>query len=354
MGKNLKIRESLYILKGDNDTFIVVFTGIRIIRSFRFDSLARHILNILCKGEVMEDDLIVNAHDCGFEEGKIRKCINAFKAHGIIYETGKFSFNEEYKKRFSRQLLFLNELTASEEELVKMQTSIKDATITVFGVGGIGSWIVNGLCQIGVGKIRIVDPDVVEESNLNRQLLFTSKDIGNPKVDVIKEKLPDANIETFKETVCEGSDLMPIIKGSTLVVNCADSPSVQETTRIIAGYCEKLKIPYSVAGGYNMHLGMLGPIIIPGETACFNCFLEHQKENDPLSNFEKIKDIEQTGSIAPVAGMVANFHVMEIFKYLIGKGTLNLNRFAELNFMDFSIEWRHFSKNPVCLVCSVK
>ena len=63
---------------------------------------------------------------------------------------------------------------------------------------------------------------------------------------------------------------------------------------------------------------------------------------DPLKDLEKIRDIRQTGNLGPIAGAVANIQVMEIFKYLIGKGRINFNRFAEIDFMDLSVSWREF------------
>jgi len=91
-----------------------------------------------------------------------------------------------------------------------------------------------------------------------------------------------------------------------------------------------------------MPLGMVGPIIVPGKTKTFEDFLEFQKESNPLSNLKIIKDIEQTGNIGPIAGAIANMQVMEIFKYLSGKGKLNLNSFYELDFLNQEIykrEW---------------
>ena len=177
---------------------------------------------------------------------------------------------------------------------------------------------------------------------MNRQLFFDSKNIGKYKVDVIKRKLNDANIVTFKKTVSPSEDLEELVRDSDFLVNCADSPSIVETTRIIDKYALKYNIPYCIAGGYNMHLGMVGPIIVPGKTATFEDFIEFQKNSDPLKDFEKIKDIEDTGNLGPIAGAIANIQVMEIFKYLIGKGESNLNKFAEIDFLNFNIEWRYF------------
>lgn len=355
MKSRLKLKESIYILKGQEDNiYIIIFTNTRVVKTYRVDNLTKEIIRQVTPGAILEENVVQAAITRGFAKEQAQNRIEALKKEGIIYSITKPRFNQQYIERFKRQLMFLSELANSEEQVYSMQRKLKDAVVTVFGVGGIGTWIVNGLAQIGIGEIRIVDPDIVQRSNLNRQLFFTSKDIGKYKVDIVKSRIPDTKIKVYKQMVAKDSKLTKIIKGSDFVVNCADNPSVQETTRILAWYCNRLKIPYSIAGGYNMHLGMLGPIIIPGETACFDCFMQHQKESDSLSNFEKIKDIEQTGSLAPIAGMVANFHVMEIFKYFIGKGSINKNRFAELDFMNFGLEWREFSKRNNCQTCSAQ
>ena len=59
-------------------------------------------------------------------------------------------------------------------------------------------------------------------------------------------------------------------------------------------------------------------------------------------NLEIIKDVNQTGNLGPIAGAIANIQVMEIFKYLIGKGTINLNKFAEVDFLNFNVSWIEF------------
>ena len=193
-----------------------------------------------------------------------------------------------------------------------------------------------------MGEIRAVDPDKITEDNLNRQLFFNSNDIGRYKVEIIKQKLPDANIKIFKKRISTDGSLEEILEGTTFLVNCADDPSVSETTKIIDFYASKKGISYCVAGEYNLHLGMIGPIIVPGETKPFEEFLKKQKEDNSLKNMKIIKKIENPGNLGAVAGAVANIQLMEIFKHIIGKGKHNYNRFSEINFMDFEIDWREF------------
>ena len=334
----IKLKNSMYLLKESEDVYQAIFTSTRKILRFQANNLVKSVIEEL-KYETTEYALVEKLKNV-YDKRDITSCINSLEKYGLLRRYNKESINEKY----SRQISFIDELTESWDETIKLQKKIENSTVSVFGVGGIGTWVVNGLSQIGVGNIRIIDPDKVSLSNLNRQLFFNEEDIGKYKVDVIKAKIYGTKIFVFKEFVSSRTDLENIVLGSDFLVNCADLPSVAETTEIIDKYARKYNIPYCVAGGYNMHLGMVGLIIIPGVTASFQDFLEYQKKNDPLSGLLKVKDIEQTGSLGPIAGAVANIQVMEIFKFLIGKGRLNINRFAEINFMDFSIEWREWKK----------
>ena len=336
MVQKIKIKDSLYILRDAEDNYIFISTATRRIKKFQVDSLVKDMIKSL-DSESSEQDLTERLFP-KYTSQDINACLNALEKEGIIrrYES------DLEKGRHYRQLLFLDELTDSRKKTLELQRKIENSKVAVFGVGGVGTWIVNSLYQIGVGEIRITDPDVVDESNLNRQLFFDSGDVGKYKVDVIKEKLKDAKILPFKKRIELNQNLEDIISGCNFLVNCADSPSVTETTKIIDRYVSQKGIAYCVAGGYNLHLGMVGPIIIPGITKTFDDFIEYQKRMDPLKDLEKIRDLKQPGNLGPIAGAIANIQTMEIFKYLTGKGRINTNRFAEIDFMDLGIEWREF------------
>ena len=341
----LRVKPSIYILEEEPSSYIVLATATRRIMKFEVDDLVREIIN-LCAQKI-EPKVLVNTLDSKYSLEDIHLCLEALRKFGIIEEDLFYP-----NKRFAKQVAFISELTGSFSEAIDLQKRIENSKIAIFGVGGIGSWVVNGLAQIGIGEIRICDPDIVSETNLNRQLHFTSADIGKPKVSVLKTRIPDSNILTYTARVSNNEDLEEIIQDTNFIVNCADFPSVQETTKIIDSYARRLGIAYTIAGGYNMHLGMVGPIIVPGFTACFDCFLRTQKENDPLSKLKVVKDVEDSGNLGPIAGAIANIQVMEILKYIINRGEHNFNRFAEIDFLSLRIDWRDYDKHPECYVCN--
>ena len=80
---------------------------------------------------------------------------------------------------------------------------LNKAKVAVFGIGGVGSYVVEGLTRAGIGNFILVDKDVVDITNINRQIIATHNTIGRPKVDVAKERIlsinPEANVETYQE-----------------------------------------------------------------------------------------------------------------------------------------------------------
>jgi tRNA A37 threonylcarbamoyladenosine dehydratase len=104
---------------------------------------------------------------------------------------------------------------------------LKEAKVLVFGLGGVGSYVVEALARVGVGNFIIVDNDVVSESNINRQLIATHSTIGMNKVDVCKNRIldinPNANVEAIKEFFMPGSKSKIINNDVSYVIDCIDT-----------------------------------------------------------------------------------------------------------------------------------
>ena len=132
------------------------------------------------------------------------------------------------------------ELLIKEEGIKKLQNS----KVAIFGIGGVGSFVVEGLVRAGVGNFVIIDDDKICLTNLNRQIIATRKTIGKYKVDVMKERIleinPDAKVETYKEFFMPNSETNIITEDLDYVVDCVDTVTAKLE---IVEQCKKLNIP---------------------------------------------------------------------------------------------------------------
>lgn len=127
---------------------------------------------------------------------------------------------------------------------------IQKVKVAIFGIGGVGSFVTEGLVRAGVKKFVLIDNDKVCLTNLNRQIIATRKTIGQYKVDIMKERIleinPDAEVETYKEFFMPGSNLNIIKKDLDYVVDCIDTVTAKIE---IVVQCKNLDIPIISAMG---------------------------------------------------------------------------------------------------------
>ena len=121
---------------------------------------------------------------------------------------------------------------------------LANAKVAVFGIGGVGSFVCEGLARGGVGNFILVDFDKVDETNINRQLIATVNTIGKYKVDLMKERIleinPDANVETYKEFYMADSKTDIITKDLSYAVDCVDT--IMAKIAVICK-CNELNVP---------------------------------------------------------------------------------------------------------------
>ena len=122
--------------------------------------------------------------------------------------------------------------------------SLQNAKVAIFGLGGVGSFVMEGLARAGVGSFVLIDDDKICLTNLNRQIIATRKTIGKYKVEVAKERIleinPKANVETFQEFYMPGSESNILTKDLTYVVDCIDTVTAKIE---LVQNCKKMNIP---------------------------------------------------------------------------------------------------------------
>jgi len=142
------------------------------------------------------------------------------------------------KEESSRTVSYLCCVAKTCFDVIEFNKKINTASIVFLGCGGIGSLTAVLLAGLGIKKMRIVEPDIVELSNLNRQIFFTRKDVGKYKADVInntiQERFPDVNVEVIKKVIVEET-IRDLIKGFQIVFTTADDPiNLSSKTHLLA------------------------------------------------------------------------------------------------------------------------
>lgn len=275
--------------------------------------------------------------------------------HDVNYELDIFEANY-------RIINFLEYFCCKTSEVVQSLEKLNKSTVLIFGLGGVGSWIVDTLARSGVKNFILVDDDIVEQTNLHRQNLFFPDQIGKFKVDCIEEGLklinPDINIKKYIKKL-DSFFFNSFMDDFDLAINCADFPNVDTTTRIIGSECMTRNKPHIIGGGYNLHLTLIGQTVIPFKSACYECFSMKLQEinNDDVKDLKKLyRPTRKIGSFTPLCTIAASLASLEAVKIICGffDDLVNTSKRIEFSIetMDFKI--MDIERNPNCKICGCK
>jgi molybdopterin-synthase adenylyltransferase len=264
--------------------------------------------------------------------------------------------------RFATQRNFFAEFETRTQSREVMQDRLHQARVAIIGLGGIGTWVAQGLALAGVRNFTLIDPDVVEISNLNRQCLFNVSDVGALKVQVAEQKLcmiePEISVRSFAQRVVSSQDCLEEMRGSSIIISCADDPSTDAVNQIVTEVGFELQVPHILCGGYDGHLSFIGPTVIPGKSACWYCYehaLDKQLHRAEYQQLTVTNAHSKGGNIAAISAITANYHVLDALKVITGflKPTMT-NKAAELDFRTYDINFRKFRKRHTCPYCGQK
>jgi molybdopterin/thiamine biosynthesis adenylyltransferase len=242
-------------------------------------------------------------------------------------------FSQEELQRYSRQMMIPE---IGEEG----QAKIKSAKVFVAGIGGLGSLSSYYLAAAGIGHLKIADKDKVDTSNLNRQIIHWTNNIGEWKSESGSQKLknlnPHCSIEAVQIEIDE-TNCMDLIADCSIIVDAMDN---MKTRRILNGASVKKRIPYIYGGVYQLD-GMVSTFL-PGQTPCLECVFPDDRPETSSA---------PPGILGPVPGVIACIQVIEAIKIIVGIKGLLAGRL--LSFCGFDMVFREFKikKNPQCRVC---
>lgn len=236
----------------------------------------------------------------------------------------------EERQRYDRQIIMPEIGEAGQEKL-------KKARVVIVGAGGLGSSIATPLAAAGIGRIRIIDHDTIELSNLNRQFLHSTADLGRPKVTSAVEKLrklnPDIEIEGLQQKIDE-SNVSQLVAGFDLIVDALDN---LPTRYLLNRTALAMKLPF-FHGAVNGFEGR-AMTILPGQSACLWCIYRGA----------------QTKGKVPVLGVapavIGAIQATEVIKYICGIKPLLTNRLLIYDGRTMTMNEINVKQNLYCEEC---
>ena len=244
---------------------------------------------------------------------------------------------EDQIERYSRQIVLKEVGGIGQKKLLNSKVSL-------IGLGALGSSTAYYLVAAGIGSLRIIDFDLVEISNLHRQILHFTTDINKIKTKSAAEKLnalnPDCNIEIINDRI-SSKNSKELLKGSDFVIEGSDN---LPTKMLINDTCISLKIPFTIAGVLRFH-GQIMTMVPENKTACYRCVFGDRTEGDSSMS------CSQAGVIGFVPGVLGCLEANEALKYILNVGELLTNKILYVDLLRYSFDFIEVHRDTNCLAC---
>ena len=248
------------------------------------------------------------------------------------------SFTNEQLERYSRHIIL-------KEIGVKGQKKLAAAKVLIIGAGGLGAPAAMYLAAAGVGKIGIADADVVDLSNLQRQIIHTTNDLGKPKVESAAEMMRDINpnveVQTYNAFI-DSKNILDLLSDYDFVLDGTDNFPAKF---LINDACVMANKPFTHAGIIRFKGQLI--TVIPHESPCYRCVFK----NPPPKG--AVPTCREAGVVGAMAGVIGSLQALEAVKYITGTGELLTGKLLTFDALTMNF---HTVKLPPrgagCAVCS--
>jgi adenylyltransferase/sulfurtransferase len=295
------------------------------------------------KRRVLNDDgtprslinIYINGKNAKFSAGLDTQLSDGDEVYILPAVAGGSDLSEKELDRYSRQVML-------EEIGYQGQLKLKRSKVCVVGVGGLGNPIVTRLAAMGVGKLRIVDRDVIELSNLHRQTMLNEDDVGQVKVETAAKKLrklnPDIVVEELPISINEYTAL-DVVDGCDVVIDALDSVNARYS---LNKACIEKKIPFVTGAA----VGVTGQsfTILPNKTACYHCLFPALDEDSmPTCSIE--------GVHPSILSIIGGIEVSEAVKIITGKEPSLKDKVLHVDLENLIFNFTKVSRVQECSVC---
>ena len=246
------------------------------------------------------------------------------------------NLNDQQIERYSRHIILEEVGGAGQEKLL-------DSKVLIVGAGGLGAPAALYLAAAGVGTIGLIDADNVDLTNLQRQVIHHTADVGRPKVQSAQNKIqqinPDVKVNTYKAWA-KADNIAEIVRQYDFVIDGTDNFPAKF---LVNDACVFEKVPFSHAGILRFDGQLI--TVLPRETACYRCIFN----SPPPAN--AVPSCSQAGVLGVLAGVVGSLQATEAIKHFLGLGDLLTNTLLTYNALSMQFRKVSLSKNPNCPIC---
>lgn len=246
------------------------------------------------------------------------------------------SLTEQQIERYSRHII-LPEVGG------KGQQRLLAGRVLLVGAGGLGSPAALYLAAAGVGTLGLADGDVVDLTNLQRQIAHTTADVGRPKVESAAAKCrainPDVTVRLHRERI-SADNALAIFKDYDFIIDGTDNFA---SKFLVADACHFAGKPYSHSGILRFEGQAM--TVLPGQSGCYRCLF---RQPPPAG---AVPSCSQAGVLGVLAGILGTIQATEAVKYLLGVGELLTNRLLVFDALKMSFREVRFKRNAACPLC---
>jgi molybdopterin/thiamine biosynthesis adenylyltransferase len=246
------------------------------------------------------------------------------------------SLTEKQMERYSRHIVLEKICGVGQKKLLASK-------VLIVGAGGLGSPAALYLAAAGIGTIGIIDADKVDLTNLQRQIIHHTSDVGREKVKSAAGKIrainPDVTVNTYHQ-LAKADNIRAIIRNYDFVIDGTDNFPAKF---LINDACYFEKIPFSHAGILKFYGQLI--TVLPDETTCYRCIFN----SPPPAGV--VPSCSQAGVLGVLAGVVGSLQATEAIKYLLGIGKLLTGTLLTYDALEMNFRSVNLNRNPNCPLC---
>jgi adenylyltransferase/sulfurtransferase len=295
-----------------------------------------------------------------FTPQDLENSLSVLLQHRIVEDAERAALPVDLEQRLAPQLSYLREVSPDPTEVMER---LGDSTVTILGLGAIGTVAATALAATNVGRVRCVDSSAVSPADPYLAQIFTVSDVGRSRAEVTREKIgavsEGTSVDVLTDELLTDEDVSDAIEGSDFVLSCAD-PGLSSITHKLNRACLVGNVAWASAMASAFE-GVVGPTVLPYETACYLCYQMRAIActDDPdaaLSDLRyvdasKTDDSPHRENLAFGAGIVGNLLALEAFKALTGLRPTTAGRILILDFASCALEHHVVLRKPWCPAC---